>query len=298
MSDDRIQRVTMPKWGLSMKTGKIVEWFVAEGDTIDKGDDIVDIETDKIAGTLEAPAAACSGGIIAEGATNSPVGAVLVVVARATVPKPAEIDTSSRRRRRRRAGGRWRCRTSHSRSIVEIGGRTISYFTLSAEEPGGRSSRARARLRRRQELVAVRAAAARRAPRGARARPARARCIGQGGGKRGSLAYPGRYHHQSLDALGISRAHLVGHSLGGGEAETDRREDCLSRSDRQMKNGPPSGGPFLFICSRAQLSQRILHHAPRNRTREPMEMPSRLSVGASCLPHHPSHRQACELSML
>ena len=29
MADERIQRVTMPKWGLSMKTGKIVEWFVA-----------------------------------------------------------------------------------------------------------------------------------------------------------------------------------------------------------------------------------------------------------------------------
>ena len=66
MTDERIPRVTMPKWGLSMKTGKIVEWFVAEGDTIDKGDDVVDIETDKIAGTLESPVGGLLRRIIAE----------------------------------------------------------------------------------------------------------------------------------------------------------------------------------------------------------------------------------------
>ena len=59
MADDRIQRVTMPKWGLSMKTGKIVEWLVAEGDDDRPGVDVVEIDTDKIAGTLESTLDRC-----------------------------------------------------------------------------------------------------------------------------------------------------------------------------------------------------------------------------------------------
>lgn len=53
MTDDRIVAVTMPKWGLSMQLGKITDWAVAEGDEVGVGDDLADIETDKIAGTLE-----------------------------------------------------------------------------------------------------------------------------------------------------------------------------------------------------------------------------------------------------
>jgi len=54
MTDDRIVPVTMPKWGLSMRLGKITAWVVAEGDEVAAGDDLADIETDKITGTLEA----------------------------------------------------------------------------------------------------------------------------------------------------------------------------------------------------------------------------------------------------
>jgi len=35
----------MPKWGLSMKEGKVAGWLVGEGDSITPGDEIIDIET-------------------------------------------------------------------------------------------------------------------------------------------------------------------------------------------------------------------------------------------------------------
>jgi pyruvate dehydrogenase E2 component (dihydrolipoamide acetyltransferase) len=53
VADERIQRVAMPKWGLSMESGKVTEWLVAVGDEIEDGTEICEIDTDKIAGELE-----------------------------------------------------------------------------------------------------------------------------------------------------------------------------------------------------------------------------------------------------
>ena len=49
-----ITPVVMPKWGLSMKEGKVVGWLVGDGDDIDVGTELMDVETDKINGTVEA----------------------------------------------------------------------------------------------------------------------------------------------------------------------------------------------------------------------------------------------------
>lgn len=53
MSSD-ITPILMPKWGLSMKEGILAAWHVQEGTTIKPGDEIMDVETDKIANVVEA----------------------------------------------------------------------------------------------------------------------------------------------------------------------------------------------------------------------------------------------------
>ena len=81
----------MPKWGMSMTRGLVVEWRVDEGDSLEAGDEILDIETEKIVGVYESP---CAGilrrRLVAAGETVA-VGTVLGVVADASVAE-AELD--------------------------------------------------------------------------------------------------------------------------------------------------------------------------------------------------------------
>jgi pyruvate dehydrogenase E2 component (dihydrolipoamide acetyltransferase) len=46
--------IIMPKAGMAMETGTIIEWNVAVGDRIEVGDEILEIETDKVAMPVEA----------------------------------------------------------------------------------------------------------------------------------------------------------------------------------------------------------------------------------------------------
>ena len=86
---DNITAILMPKWGLSMKEGTLAAWHVEEGAEIAPGDEIMDVETDKIANVVEA----ADGGLlrrrVGQAGEVYPVRALLGVLAPAEVPEAA-----------------------------------------------------------------------------------------------------------------------------------------------------------------------------------------------------------------
>ncbi|KMZ11695.1 Dihydrolipoamide acetyltransferase component (E2) of acetoin dehydrogenase complex [Candidatus Burkholderia humilis] len=86
-----ITPIVMPKWGLSMKEGTVNEWLVEEGTEITVGMPILDVETDKIANAVEAPDAGLLRRRVASAGDTLPVKALLGVLAPSTV-SDADVD--------------------------------------------------------------------------------------------------------------------------------------------------------------------------------------------------------------
>ncbi|HUI58926.1 MAG TPA: dihydrolipoamide acetyltransferase family protein [Steroidobacteraceae bacterium] len=87
-----IHAVTMPKWGIEMTEGTLGQWTARVGQRVERGEPLLDVETDKIVNTVESPAAGVLRRIVADTGEIRPVGALIAVLATEEVSE-AEVVT-------------------------------------------------------------------------------------------------------------------------------------------------------------------------------------------------------------
>ena len=72
--------IIMPALELAQETGKVVHWLKRAGDTVRKGEPIVEIETDKVTVEIEAPASGVLRDVTAQEGDVVPVGRTIAIV--------------------------------------------------------------------------------------------------------------------------------------------------------------------------------------------------------------------------
>jgi pyruvate dehydrogenase E2 component (dihydrolipoamide acetyltransferase) len=145
--------LSMPKWGLAMKMGKVVGWLKQPGDTVQQGEPIVEIESEKATNEVASPITGVLRWLEVQEEQEAPVGATLAVL---TAPGEelsdeqvvAFIREDTENKQRQAAA----LSQQKAASKAATATRTTSAATRSAVRPGGRINASPAARRLAQEL--------------------------------------------------------------------------------------------------------------------------------------------------
>jgi pyruvate dehydrogenase E2 component (dihydrolipoamide acetyltransferase) len=76
-----VTQLIMPKLGMTMEKGKIIKWLKKEGDPVKRGEEILELETDKVTLKIEAPGSGVLRKIIAPEKAVIPIGRTIAIIA-------------------------------------------------------------------------------------------------------------------------------------------------------------------------------------------------------------------------
>ena len=75
------QEIVLPQWGMEMQDATVVRWLKQEGDAVQEGEPLVELETAKIATELESTASGVVAHILVPEGAIVPIRTVLAIVA-------------------------------------------------------------------------------------------------------------------------------------------------------------------------------------------------------------------------
>jgi pyruvate dehydrogenase E2 component (dihydrolipoyllysine-residue acetyltransferase) len=87
--------VIMPMLGMAQETGKVLRWLKRDGETVRRGEPLLEVETDKVTVEIEAPADGTLAGVRVGEGVEVPVGEVIALVLAEGEPAPV-ADTEPR----------------------------------------------------------------------------------------------------------------------------------------------------------------------------------------------------------
>ena len=88
--------ILLPQWGMEMQDGTIVKWLKKEGDAIEEGEPLLEVETAKIEAEMESIATGVVAHILVPEGATVPIRTLLAIITAPgeEVPRPAGEPTS------------------------------------------------------------------------------------------------------------------------------------------------------------------------------------------------------------